>query len=126
MKMVLKKLYLDDIRTPKTEGWDIVRSYEDFVSWIQLNGLPDVVSFDHDLAREHTKFYFDNGGHKNPPNPMDTVFNEKTGYDAAKWMCSYCLKNSLPLPDWNVHSANPVGKENISSLLKNYEKQLNK
>jgi hypothetical protein len=35
------------------------------------------------------------------------------------------LKNGLPIPEWNVHSANPVGKENISALLKNYEKKLN-
>jgi hypothetical protein len=121
-----KKLYLDDIRTPKTEGWDIVRSYEEFVNYIEMNGIPDVVSFDHDLSREHIKFYFDNGGHENPPNPQEAEFEEKTGYDAAKWLCDYCWTNGIPLPEWNVHSANPVGKENISSLLRNYEKQLNK
>ena len=44
-----KKLYLDDERTPKTDGWDIVRNYEDFENWITTNGLPDEVSFDHDL-----------------------------------------------------------------------------
>jgi hypothetical protein len=38
---------------------------------------------------------------------------------------NYCLKNELPIPKWNVHSANPVGKENISFLLKNYENKLN-
>ena len=46
----MKKLYLDDSRVPKTEGWDIVRTYEDFVEWITKNGLPNEVSFDHDLA----------------------------------------------------------------------------
>jgi hypothetical protein len=125
MKMGYKKLYLDDIRTPKTEGWDIVRSYEDFVAYILLNGVPDEVSFDHDLSREHINYFFNNGGHENPPNPQETEFNEKTGYDAAKWLCNYCLKNELPIPKWNVHSANPVGKENISFLLKNYENKLN-
>lgn len=121
----LKKLYLDDIRTPKTEGWVIVRTYEDFVNYIKTNGIPDVISFDHDLAREHTKYYFDNGGHENPPNPQEAQFEEKTGYDAAKWLCKYCWDNGLPIPEWNVHSANPVGKTNISALLKNYEKKLN-
>ena len=48
----MKKLYLDDIRIPQTEGWDIVRSYDDFVNWIEMNGLPDVVSFDHDLCHK--------------------------------------------------------------------------
>lgn len=122
----LKKLYLDDIRTPKTEGWDIARSYDEFVNYIETNGIPDVISFDHDLSKEHTKYYFDNGGHENPPNPMEAKFVEKTGYDAAKWLCNYCWENGLPLPDCNVHSANPVGSDNIRFLLSNYEKKLNK
>jgi hypothetical protein len=125
MKMGHKKLYLDDIRTPKTDGWDIVRSYDDFVSYIELNGAPDEISFDHDLSREHTKYYFDNGGHDNPPDPLGVEFSEKTGYDAAKWLCDYCWMNGIPLPKWNVHSANPVGSDNIKFLLNNFEKKLN-
>lgn len=121
----LKKLYLDDIRTPKTDGWDIVRSYDEFVSYIETNGIPDIISFDHDLAQEHISYYFDNGGHDSPPNPKGVKFVEKTGYDAAKWLCSYCYINGLPLPEWNVHSANPVGRDNITNLLKRYETMLN-
>jgi hypothetical protein len=123
--MEYKKLYLDDVRTPKSEGWDIVRSYEDFVNYIEQNGIPDEVSFDHDLSREHTKYYFDNGGHDNPPDPLGVEFKEKTGYDAAKWLCDYCWTNGIPLPKWNVHSANPVGSDNIKFLLNNFEKKLN-
>lgn len=123
--MGYKKLYLDDIRTPKTDGWDIVRSYDDFVSYIELNGAPDEISFDHDLSREHTKYYFDNGGHDNPPDPLGVEFSEKTGYDAAKWLCDYCWTNGIPLPKWNIHSANPVGSGNIKFLLNNFEKKLN-
>ena len=123
--MEYKKLYLDDIRTPKSEGWDIVRSYQEFVDWITENGVPDEVSFDHDLSREHTKYFFDNVGHDNPPNPQETEFTEKTGYDAAKWLCEYCWTNGIPLPTWNVHSANPVGRDNIKQLINNFEKKLN-
>lgn len=119
----LKKLYLDDIRTPKTDGWDIVRSYDDFVKYIETNGIPDVISFDHDLSKEHTKYYFDNGGHENPPDPLETTFEEKTGYDAAKWLCGYCWENGLPLPEWNIHSANPVGSENIRFVLSSFQKK---
>jgi hypothetical protein len=121
----LKKLYLDDIRTPKTEGWDIVRSYDDFVNYIEQNGVPEEVSFDHDLSREHTMYYFDNGGHDNPPDPLGVEFKEKTGYDAAKWLCDYCWTNGIPLPKWNIHSANPVGSDNIKFLLNNFKKKLN-
>jgi hypothetical protein len=101
----MKKLYLDDIRTPRTKGWDIVRSYDEFIGWIEINGLPDMISFDHDLGDETTK----------------------TGYDCAKWLVSYCTQNNLPyLPEYNIHSANPVGKANIESYLSNAKKHLNK
>ena len=115
-KTQLRKLYLDDVRVPKTEGWEIVRSYEEFVEWIEKNGLPNEISFDHDLSdvsydpvtqKEHFKYH------------------ETTGYDAAKWLCEYCWTNGLPIPTWNVHSANPVGRDNIVQILKSYEKKLN-
>lgn len=119
----MKKLYLDDIRNPTTEGWDIVRSYDEFVNYIETNGVPDVISFDHDLGMEHIKYFFDNGGHDNPPNPQEVEFQTKTGYDAAKWLCNYCFENGIPLPEWNVHSANPVGRDNIKGLLSNFGKK---
>jgi hypothetical protein len=114
--MGYKKLYLDDIRTPKTEGWEIVRTYDEFVNWIEKNGLPDEVSFDHDLAEIHYK----------PSNWTEGFkYHEKTGYDAAKWLCQYCWTNGIPIPEWNCHSANPVGRENIINLISSYEKKLN-
>jgi hypothetical protein len=115
-KMQLKKLYLDDVRVPKTEGWDIVRSYDEFVTWIKENGLPDEVSFDHDLADVSY----------NPDTRKEQFkYHETTGYDAAKWLCEYCWTNGLPLPSWNVHSANPVGRDNIVQMLEKFEKRMN-
>ena len=98
----LKKIYLDDIRNPKSEGWEIIRNFDDFVNLINEFGIPDEISFDHDLGE-----------------------NEKTGYDCAKWLCEYCWTNGIPIPTWNVHSANPVGRDNIVQLIQNYEKKLN-
>ncbi len=101
----MKKLYLDDVRFPRTDGWSIVRSYEGFTHWILENGVPSVVSFDHDLG-------------------VDDQGNElKSGYDAAKWLCNYCAENGLPLPSCNVHSANPVGAENIRNLISSFQKK---
>jgi hypothetical protein len=114
--MQYKKLYLDDVRNPQSEGWEIVRTYEDFVKWIECKGLPDEVSFDHDLASIHYDLSTGTEGFE---------YLEKTGYDAAKWLCEYCWENGLPLPTWNVHSANPVGRDNIIQLLKNFESKLN-
>jgi hypothetical protein len=32
------------------------------------------------------------------------------------------MNNNLPLPKYNVHSQNPVGKENIEKYLNNFNK----
>lgn len=95
----MRKLYLDDLRIPKTDGWSIVRSYDEFVSWVTSNGAPDVVSFDHDLGED-----------------------VMTGYDCVKWLVEYCIENNVTFPQWNVHSANPVGKENIERYIVNFLK----
>jgi hypothetical protein len=130
------KLFLDDLRTPRmgsknlpeysdlyeNQEWVVVRSYGDFVNYITEHGLPKLVSFDHDLGIEHMKYYFDNGGHDNPPDPMNADFEEKTGYDCAKWLVDYCIDNQANLPDYLVHSANPIGKKNIESYLENFKK----
>lgn len=105
------KLYLDDIRTPNSSEWVIVRSYGEFVDTITRLGMPTEISFDHDLADIHCS------------NSKESFsYHEKTGMDCAKWLCEYCMDNSLPLPKWNVHSANPVGADNIRHYLTNFEK----
>lgn len=125
------KIFLDDLRTldmiyPKADpkDWVIVRDFYQFVNYIQKHGLPDFISFDHDLGFEHTKYYFENGGHDSPPDPLNANFKEKTGYDAAKWLCEFCLDNDLKLPRYFVHSHNPVGAANIKAYLENFKKHL--
>lgn len=123
----MKKLFLDDIRIPKDSiglipsnlnqfywenDWIIVRNYYEFCNYIQKFGLPDFISFDHDLADEH---YVDF-------EPSD--YKEKTGYECAKWLVHWCLENNFNLPNYIVHSANPVGKQNIESYLTNATKHL--
>jgi len=125
----MKKLFLDDVRTIEMvytdvnpQDWVIVRNYHEFVNYIQKYGLPSFISFDHDLGLEHVKWFFNNGGYESLPNPLEADFKEKTGYDAAKWLCEYCQDNNLKLPDYAVHSANPVGRQNIIHYLKNFKK----
>ena len=51
----MKKLYLDDLRvTP--EGFDRVYNYTDFVEYITQNGLPNFISFDHDLGEDESGY----------------------------------------------------------------------
>ena len=117
-----KLLWLDDIRDPMTGDWINkyasgyadsinqifwVKNYKQFVNWITENGLPDIICFDHDLAFEHYTGF---------------TSTEKTGYDCAKWLVDYCIRNKVPLPDWKIQSMNPVGRDNINGLLNNYLK----
>lgn len=130
----MKFLLLDDIRdctmtynlTKNTiyiiNKWDIVKNYNEFVKYIQENGLPDVISFDHDLADEHYVpcEYWDN--YQLSKDYQDgKSYSEKTGNDCAKWLVQYCIDSNLSLPQWLVHSANPVGADYIRRTLKNYK-----
>lgn len=93
------KLYLDDIRTPRGSGWLVVRSFEEFVATIERLGVPAEISFDHDLGWDEAR-----------------NCERKSGYDCAKWL----VEQELLVEHFNVHSANPVGAENIRALLGNY------
>lgn len=111
-------LFLDDIRLPFEAGlfakcrginpaiydeeWVIVRDYSEFTDWIIKNGLPELISFDHDLGEA----------------------DEHTGMDCAKWLVNYCLNNMCSLPKWAGHSANPAGYDNIKGLLLGFEKNV--
>lgn len=120
----MTRLYLDDIRTPVDEDWVVVRNYQQFVDYIQTNGIPDLITFDHDLAEEHMKDYF-----LNQYNGVEVInydsFEEKTGMDAAKWLIDYCLDNNKELNMVTVHSANPCGSENILGIINNFKKHCN-
>lgn len=123
------KLFLDDVRFPiqvfrttTNMEWKVVRSYDEFVKIIEEQGLPFMISFDHDLADEHYRqSMYDKDKHYTKYY-NDGTFKEKTGYHAAQWLVTYCLDKNIDLPKWNVHSMNPIGKENITGLLTSYEK----
>lgn len=110
------KLYLDDIR-PAPEGWVLARDYWEFRKIIVEHGLPEEISFDHDLAGPHyalrtSEEIEEYGGDE---------WRELTGYDCAKMLVDHCKFHHLPLPKWSVHSMNPVGRQNIEALLNKYE-----
>lgn len=44
--------------------------------------------------------------------------------DCAKWLVDYCIDNKERLPKIFVHSANPVGADNILGLLNNFKKHV--
>jgi hypothetical protein len=127
-------LFLDDVRHPKLNcaymnnkiydelDWVIVKTYDEFVKHVSENGLPELVSFDHDLADEH----YTNDMYKG----VDVYekhyenFQEKTGKHCAVWMADYCMDNGKSFPNWIVHSMNPSGKILIESYISNYLKHI--
>lgn len=136
----MRKLFLDDIRIPKDaiglipsnlnqfywdNNWIVVRNYYEFCNYIQKFGLPEFISFDHDLADFHYDYTpedYENMTEEDMVIKFGSM--EKTGYECAKWLVDWCLENSLRLPQFVVHSANPVGKQNIESYLNNAKKHL--
>lgn len=108
------KLFLDDIRDvkmvyPNMEETDfiIVRDFKSFVKTVLEKGLPEFISFDNDLG------LLPNG--QLAPD----------GYACAKWLVN---ESELDLKNLKffVHSANPVAKTQIESLLNNYIKHLSR
>lgn len=134
MKSTLKKaLYLDDVKTPaKTipgyEPWDIARNAIEFELYIRIKGIPDYISFGHDLALEHisdfTKYQMEG-----IPAINYGDFKEKTGLDCLKWLCDYIteqieLGNNIKLNAIGVHSDNPLGSFNILNMANGFKKDM--
>lgn len=97
------KIYLDDERFPKTDGWLIVRSYDDFVSLVELLGIENCseMSFDNDIQ------------------------TEKEGKDCVKWLINEKQYDVRHIK-FNVHSANTGGPiEYMYGLINNWNKFLN-
>jgi len=122
MKYNKIQLYLDDIRTPNNDDWYVVRSYDELVSHIRLNGLDkyEVISLDHDLGDTAQEEYYNNVS----PNYQLDYNNilEKTGLDCAKWLVAESMNSKKPLPQIYTHSANPIGSANIMGYVNNYLK----
>jgi len=132
-----KLVWLDDFRNPfdLDRNWlkmyapewlhnlgDVVwlKTYNEFVEYIEKHGLPARIAFDHDLADEHyapTEVY-EEEAYNEWEESQD--FKEKTGMDAAKWLVDYCMDNNIDLPMWVVQSANPNGAKNINDYLLSY------
>jgi hypothetical protein len=104
----MKKIYLDDVRTPVDKDWIVVRSYDEFVEKINDIGLNDIelISLDHDLGDSAIDEW-----KKNVYTNYTIDYNnitEKTGMDCVKWLVNEWM-NGKPIVDVVVHSHNAVG-----------------
>ena len=91
----MNRIYLDDVRTPVEGNWIVVRNYQEFVDKVNELGLDNIelISLDHDLGDTAMAEYFNNVS-KN--YKLDyTNINEKTGYDAAKFLVDVFYDNNV-------------------------------
>lgn len=130
-----KNLFLDNKRSPKDaynenlygnhvhlfieEDWEIVKNYKEFTEWILTNGIPDMISFDHDLSPSHyTPKELWSDYEKSKEWQDKQIHSEPTGAGCSLWLFNHCVDNNLELPYCIVHSANPVGRDKIIRILK--------
>ena len=129
------RIYLDDIRTPVENGWQVVRNYYELVNLVNKIGLQNIelISLDHDLGDSAMNEYFTN---VSPNFKLDYEnITEKTGYDVAKFLVDefykinperlemgYSSRKREPIkfPDVYTHSANPIGSANICGYINNF------
>ena len=78
-----------------------IKNYHEFINWIELNGLPDGICFDHDLGSL-----------------------DYNGYDCAIWLVNYCRNKKLQLPPWASQSTNPEQKMRINRFLKKFDSRI--
>lgn len=94
------RMFIDDTREPCERFDVIVRSARDAISWMEKNGCPSYISFDHDLG-----------------DGIDAI-------GIVNWMIEMDLNNNgnfIPKDfRYNVHSANPIGAANIRNKLDGY------
>lgn len=91
-------LYIDDERKCP---WDrdsffVAKSSSEAIEIVKKNGLPEFISFDHDLGGDDTSIVF------------------------ILWM----IENypDSPIKTYKIHSANPVGSKNIESYMRSWAK----
>ena len=90
------KLFIDDLRDPVTNDWKVARSSAEAKDIVVEFGIPNEIAFDHDLGGDDTSIVFIN------------------------WLINEMLDEDLKLPEgfkFSIHSMNPIGVENIKSLM---------
>lgn len=106
LNLLRMTMYLDEIKTPTEEFDFIVRSYDEAIEIIKKHGMPNYISFGHDLGINNGKLL-------------------KNGCDFAKWLVNSDVNNDYELPfnfEYKVHSGNTIDKQNIITLLDGYLK----
>jgi tRNA nucleotidyltransferase/poly(A) polymerase len=105
------KVFLDDLRDPAIvyknhDEFVVVRTFEEFKDLVNRQGVPSYIAFDHDLGE------------------IDGSISP-SGYDAAKWLV-YEKEADIRNMQYACHSDNVQTRVQITGLLDNWKKELNK
>lgn len=96
-------VWLDDLR-PIRPGYNALAKTADEAIKLLKTGRVESISLDHDLG---------------PPEAG-------TGYDVAQWIEEAAYHGKLQRLSWNIHSANPVGVNNMRQALTNADRFWNR
>jgi hypothetical protein len=107
-------LYLDDCRVPNDPNIDVVHNYNEFVAYFNSHEMPNVISFDHDIDIEHCPTRAQAQQRDDGWRVPYEDYTVPTGLECAKWL----VEHNMPVRGWQVHSANPVGADNIRKVMK--------
>lgn len=111
------KLWIDDIRNSPDDSWHVCRTNQSAVNAIhQFSTEVTEISFDHDISHQVTV------GKSSRPMPCDETFQPAAHYLGLL----YKYDQSAPdgslqwFPSVTIHSANPVGAQEIFNILNTY------
>ena len=103
---IRNKQFYNKLMTQYNVKFIWVKNLYQFINYINKNGVPEFISFDHDLNNRE-------GG----KGLSDEQKINNNGVNAAKWLVNYCKQNKQPLPKFYVHSANPKHGPEINKVL---------
>lgn len=83
-----------------TREFEICRTILEAQNIVRERGMPEFISFDHDLGGDDTAIVF------------------------LKWLAYEYWDGKSPIPDYRIHSANPIGQKNIESFMRSWRKSL--
>ena len=70
------------VQLPHGKTWRVITNYEDFIKYVEKEGIPEVLSLDFDLGQ-----------------------GKKTGLDCLEWFMKHCIEQKRPkLPTVYCHS----------------------
>lgn len=102
-----KSFYTDLMKQYKINFVWVKNLYQ-FIEYIEKNGVPEFISFDHDLNNR--------GGGEGLSDEQKLNNN---GANCAMWLVKYCQKTHSKMPKFFIHSANDRGSEEINRILNN-------